>query len=82
MSLNIAADSVGTKLISSSAAIENGKDSTRKFIRTAELKFKVKSVVEATGDIENITTRLVGFVSSTELKSTIDNLRREIREMN
>ena len=47
-------DSSANKFISSSAAVENGKDSTRKFIRTAELKFKVKSVVNATYAIEHI----------------------------
>ena len=30
------------------------KDSTHKFIRTAELKFKVKSVIKSTYDIEDI----------------------------
>ena len=69
----VAMDSSAPKLISSSAAVENGKDSTRKFIRTADLKFKVKSVVNATYAIEHITNQLGGFVTYTELNSTIDN---------
>ena len=39
--------------ISSSAAVEK-KDSTRKFVRTADLKFKVKNVPQTTYAIENI----------------------------
>jgi hypothetical protein len=58
--------------VSSSAAVETGKDSTRKFIRTAELKFKVKSVIKSTYDIENITGRQGGFVTYTNLKSDIN----------
>ncbi|MGZ4047902.1 MAG: DUF4349 domain-containing protein [Bacteroidia bacterium] len=59
--------------ISSSAARENGKDSTRKFIRTADLKFKVKSVINATYKIEDITKRFDGFVTYTNLASNVDN---------
>lgn len=59
--------------ISSSAAVETGKDTTRKFVRTAEIKFRVKNVVAATYEIEDITTRMNGFVAYTNLSSTIDN---------
>jgi hypothetical protein len=69
---NFLADSVSTAFISSSAAVENGKDSSRKFIRTAELKFKVKNVIKSTYDIENITNRKGGFVIFTNLTSNID----------
>lgn len=68
------ADSISNAFISSSAAVENGKDSTRRFIRTAELKFKVKSVIKSTYDIENITNRQGGFVTYTNLSSDINNL--------
>ncbi|MEI7596036.1 MAG: DUF4349 domain-containing protein [Bacteroidota bacterium] len=64
------ADSIN--MVSSSAAVENNKDSTRKFIRTAELKFKVKSVIKSTYDIENITMRQGGFVTYTNLQSNVD----------
>ncbi len=57
--------------ISSSAAVENGKDTTRKFIRTAELKFKVKSVINSTYDIETIAHKNKGFVAYTNLNSNI-----------
>lgn len=60
--------------ISSSAAVDTGKDSTRKFIRTAELKFKVKDVIKSTYAIEDITARQGGFVTYTNLTSTIDNI--------
>ncbi|UEG48954.1 DUF4349 domain-containing protein [Ferruginibacter lapsinanis] len=68
------ADSATTNYISSSAAVENNKDSTRKFIRTADLKFKVKDVIRSTYDIENIVSQQSGFVTYTNLTSTIDNI--------
>ncbi len=60
--------------VSSSAAIENKKDSARKFVRTANLKFKVKSVIKSTYTIEDITIKHGGFVNYTNLTSTIDNV--------
>lgn len=63
-----AADSTAV-MVSSSAAVENKKDSTHKFVRTAELKFKVKSVIKSTYDIEDITARIGGFVTYTNLTS-------------
>ena len=68
------ADSTSNAFISSSAGVENGKDTTRRFIRTADLKFKVKSVIKSTYDIENITNRQGGFVTYTNLTSNIDNV--------
>lgn len=65
-------DSTSNAFVSSSAAVENGKDTTRRFIRTADLKFKVKSVIKSTYNIENITNRQGGFVTYTNLTSTID----------
>jgi len=59
--------------ISSSAAVENLQDTIHKFVRTADLKFKVKSVIQATYDIEDITARQGGFVVHTHLSSVIDN---------
>ncbi len=67
-------DDSSNAFISSSAAIENNKDSTRKFIRTADLKFKVKSVIKSTYDIENITNQQGGFVTYTNLASNIDKI--------
>ncbi len=55
---------------SSNAAVEN-KDSDRKFVRTADLKFKVKNVAKSTYAIENIVSRHGGFVTFTDLKSNI-----------
>lgn len=68
------ADSTSNAFISSSATVENGKDTTRRFIRTADLKFKVKSVIKSTYDIENITNRQGGFVTFTNLTSDINNV--------
>jgi hypothetical protein len=61
-----------TESISSSAAIETGKDILRKFIRSAELKFKVKNVIKATYQIEDVTVRFGGFVSYTKLSSNTE----------
>ncbi len=59
--------------LSSSAAVENGKDPDRKFIRTADIKFRVKDVTKATYAIEDITTKFGGFVTSTQLQSVVDS---------
>ncbi len=67
-SSNTAVDT--TNIISSSAAIENTK-SDRKFIRTADIKFKVKNVPQSTYAIENTTNKFGGFVTYTNLQSTI-----------
>src|ERR1700741_3774994 len=40
-----------------------GNDGVRKFIKTADLKFRVKSVIRATYDIEDITHQFGGFVA-------------------
>jgi Domain of unknown function (DUF4349) len=44
----------------------------RKFIRTADLKFKVKNVSKSTDAIENATRKYGGFVTSSALESTIN----------
>src|SRR5437764_710022 len=61
-------------VISSSAAVETGKDSAGKFIRTADLKFKVKSVINSTYGIEDVVTQQEGFVIYTNLASNTDNI--------
>ncbi|RYD79078.1 MAG: DUF4349 domain-containing protein, partial [Sphingobacteriales bacterium] len=58
---------------SSSAANEKANKTGRKFIRTAELKFKVKDVVKATYAIEDIAVNAGGFVTNTNLTSEINN---------
>ena len=63
-----------TEAISSSAAVETNKNSDRKFVRTAELRFKVKNVIKATYRIEDIASQHGGFVTYTNLNSTIDNV--------
>jgi hypothetical protein len=62
--------------VSSSAAVVSKKDSVRKFVRTADLKFRVKNVYKSTLKIEEITAANDGFVTYTNLNSTID--RKEI----
>lgn len=59
------------EIISSSAALENKKDTLRKFIRTADLKFRVKDVAKATYSIEDIAMQFGGFVTYTNLNSVI-----------
>jgi len=58
--------------ISSSAAVETGSDSMHQFIRTADLKFKVKNVILSTYDIEDITRQYKGFVTYTNLTSHVN----------
>jgi hypothetical protein len=67
-------DISANSFISSSAAVENNKDTTRKFIRTADLKFKVKNVINSTYDIESIANQEGGFVTYTNLTSKIVNV--------
>ncbi|WP_243348648.1 DUF4349 domain-containing protein [Parabacteroides sp. FAFU027] len=74
MSYEAAADST-TVNMSSSAAVENPGDSTHKFIRTANLKFRVNNVAKATTVIEDITARMGGYVASTNLSSNKDNVK-------
>ncbi len=69
MVMDSAVLSENSGFISSSAAVETGKDSTRKFIRTAEIKFKVKNVLKSTYTIEDITVREGGFVTFSNLDS-------------
>ena len=59
-----------TSVISSSASVEN-KNSNRKFVRTADVKFKVKNVAKSTYAIEDATTKFGGFVTYTNLQSNI-----------
>lgn len=61
-----------TSVISSSAAVEN-KNSNRKFVRTADVKFKVKNVAKSTYAIEDATTKFGGFVTYTHLQSNINS---------
>jgi hypothetical protein len=61
-----------TDAISSSAAVEK-KGDNRKFIRTADLKFKVKNVSQSTYAIENATNKFGGYVTYTNLQSTISD---------
>lgn len=62
--------------ISSSAAMENLADSSRKMIRTAKIKFKVDDVIKTTYKIENIIVKQDGFVENSDLTSRIDNTKR------
>lgn len=73
--LAVATDS--TSVISSSAAVEK-KGSNRKFVRTADLRFKVKNVAKSTYTIENIVNKFDGFVTYTNLESHI-NQKSETR---
>ncbi len=63
----------GNGFVSSSAAVEDKKDTTHKFIRTANLKFKVKDVIQATYRIEDITRQQGGFVTYTNLNSQVND---------
>lgn len=66
------ADTTATNSLSSSAAVEKGIDGMR-FVRTADIKFKVTNVTEATYHIEDVTNQYGGFVTYTNLHSTVTN---------
>jgi hypothetical protein len=61
--------------ISSLAAVEDYTDTSKRFIRSAELKFQVKSVIRSTYDIEEIAKRAGGFVIYTNLSSAVDYIK-------
>lgn len=61
---------------SSSAAVENLKDTLHKFIRTADIKFKVENVEKTTYKIEDIVASHNGFVTLTSLTSHINNISK------
>jgi hypothetical protein len=66
--------------VSSSAAVEP-KNSAQKFIRTADIKFKVKNVVKSTYAIENAVAKFGGFVTYTNLQSNIhDQIKTKISQ--
>jgi len=66
-------DSSAGTYMSSSAAVERGKDTSRRFVRTADLNFRVKNVIKATYTIEDIVNHFGGIVTYTDLKSITDN---------
>lgn len=62
-------------IVPSSASVET-KNSNRKFVRTADVKFKVKNVAKSTYAIEDATTKFGGFVTYTNLQSNIHSENR------
>lgn len=70
----VSADTVSAEdMVHSSAALEDKSDSAHRFIRTAELKFKTQNVVKTTYAIEDLTSRMGGYVAYTNLTSGINN---------
>ena len=67
-------DSLNNSVISSSAAVENSSDTIHKFVRTADLKFKVGNVAQSTATVEDIAVRQGGFVAYTKLSSEGENV--------
>ena len=65
-------DSASHQSLSSQAAVEQGKEGMR-FVRTADVKFQVANVTEATYHIEDVTNHFGGFVTYTNLHSTVSN---------
>ncbi|MFY7811376.1 MAG: DUF4349 domain-containing protein [Flavobacterium sp.] len=57
----------------SSSVDAEPKNSNRKFLRTASIKFKVKNVAKSTENIENVTNKLGGFVTYTNLESNVND---------
>jgi hypothetical protein len=53
----------------SSSAAKEPNDPNKKFVRTADLKFRVKEVVKSTQQIEDITSKFGGYVAYTNLES-------------
>lgn len=60
-------------VFSSSASRMNSLDSTHRFIRTGDIKFRVNNVAAATYRIEDITARFGGYVADTKLTSELQS---------
>lgn len=75
---SVLADSTGIQYNngSSSAAIENRSDTAHKFVRTADIKFKVEDVEKTTYQVEDIISNHGGFVTLTQLNSNAANTDR------
>ena len=61
-------------VLSSSAAGGLGADTNRAFVRTADIRFRVKDVASSTYAIEDIVAKHGGFVTYTNLQNTIDRV--------
>ncbi|HEU4719690.1 MAG TPA: DUF4349 domain-containing protein, partial [Bacteroidia bacterium] len=59
------------KIFASSAASLSKLDSTHSFVRTADLKFRVKNTAAATYRIEDIVRHFGGWVANTQLESSV-----------
>ena len=70
---NLNKSNTSNQWLSSTAAQTNKKDTFHQFIRTAQLKFRVKNVYTSTIKIENIASKKNGFVTFTNLESRITN---------
>ena len=67
-----ASDTLMKNVLSSNAAVQN-PDDKRKFIRKADIKFKVKNVAQSTYKIENAVGKFGGIVTNTDLQSQIED---------
>lgn len=65
-----AMDSIAS-VLSSNAAVIGKADSTHTFIRTADIKFKVKDVKQSTFDIEDLVSKHGGYITYTNLSSNV-----------
>ncbi len=63
-----------SSMLSSSAAVSSPlQDTANKFIRTADVRFRVDNVRRATFDLEKMTAHYDGYVAHTGLESTINS---------
>ncbi|MBD3581225.1 DUF4349 domain-containing protein [Flavobacterium selenitireducens] len=68
---SVQADSTAApNALSSSAAVEKN-DGKHKFVRTADIRFKVRNVAQSTAKVEDAVSQAGGFVVNTELKSSV-----------
>lgn len=63
----------GAHEMMSSSAARASADTSRRFIRTADLRFRAKDVVSATYAIEELIAGFGGFVEHTHLSSNVDD---------
>ena len=63
-----------SNFINSGAALTINDDATHKFIRSAQLRFMVKNVSDATYSIENITLENKGFIINSSISSIVNDI--------
>ncbi|WP_264509994.1 DUF4349 domain-containing protein [Flavobacterium sp. N1719] len=73
----VATDSVSSNTLTTAAAVEP-KNSTQKFVRTGDVRIRVKDVVQSTQRIENAVSSAGGMITHTKMESVVDDRKETV----